>query len=114
MTDGIGVATRLAMLSTSFERLTRAGVPPGLDEVSYLAELSTLASFADLASEEMSYAPMEGSARYAVIRQKAGALLADISKATGHHLALPWRSTTAHPTSSCTQNLRVASKPTTA
>lgn len=77
------------MLATSFERLAEAGVPPGLDAASYLASLETLVFFADMASDEVLYAPIDGAARYAIIRKETAPVLADLSAATGTSFGLP-------------------------
>ena len=89
MRDGIGVATQLSMLSDSFERMTQAGVPPGLDKPTYLARLSTLQNFAADASEVYYDNPSEAAAKYSVIRKETGVLFSQINKALGTDLRLP-------------------------
>ena len=83
-----GIASGLRLLSDSYQRLSEAGVPPGVDASAYLASLSTLSQFASQASDEMVYAPSDGGARYEVIRQHTGPLLQELGQATGTRLRL--------------------------
>lgn len=87
--DGIMVGSALGLLSDSFRRLADAGVPPGADAAVYLATLQTLSDFAGIAADEMSYDPVAGAARYAVIREQTGPVLAQVSAATGRTFVLP-------------------------
>ena len=87
--DGIAVAGALYLLSDSYERMSEAGVPPGLDPATYLARLDTLRIFAEQAGDLYDIDPMEASAKYSVTRQQTGVLFGQINGALGTNLQLP-------------------------
>lgn len=87
--DGGLVSSALSLLSDSYGRLLDAGYPPGVDQSTYYARVTTLQSFSATASDEYYDAPSEASARYAVVRKQTGVLLADLNKAMGTTFQLP-------------------------
>jgi len=88
--DGIGMSTRLSMLSSDFDGLASDGTPPGVDAAHYFAEVTTLGSFADKASTAYLVGDqINGLATYEVVRANTVPLLAELSKALGTPLALP-------------------------
>ena len=89
MQDGIAVPSALYMLSSSYDRMTDAGVPPGADPAKYMARLTTLSSFAESAGDEYDDSPVEATARYAVIRRETGVVFSVLNSAMGTHFKLP-------------------------
>ena len=89
---GIGMSTRLGMLSTNFGRLLDEGAPPGADSVTYLANVRTLKTFAANASDDyVSGMETRGAARYTVIRENTTKLLSEINRTLGTSITLgPW------------------------
>ncbi len=87
--DGIAVSSALYLLANDFERLQDAGTPPGVTAADYHARLTTLGSFASQASDIYDANPMEGSAKYAVLREQTGPLLGTLNSALGTSFSLP-------------------------
>jgi hypothetical protein len=87
--DGIGVSTRLAMLSDDYDRLREAGTPPGTSPANYHARLSTLAKFAANAADDYDDNPTQGAASYAVVRKETAPLFAQLNSAVGTNFRLP-------------------------
>ena len=88
MQDGIAVPSALYMLSSSYDRMTDAGVPAGADPAKYMARLTTLASFAQSAGDEYDDSPGEATARYAVVRRETGILFSVLNSTLGTHYKL--------------------------
>jgi len=82
-------STNLSLLADSYARILDAGYPPEVDEADYYARLSTLQEFASMASAEIVDYPIDGAARYEVLRQETQPLLDDLNAATGSDLRLP-------------------------
>lgn len=89
LNDGIMVSSALYLLSDSYARMADAGTPPGVDAASYQSRLATLSQFAELAGDEYDASPMQGSARYQVVRNQTGILFAQINGALSTQLRLP-------------------------
>jgi len=89
MRDGIGVSTRLGMLSDDYTRLSEAGTPPGTSPANYQARLSTLARFAGNAADDYDDDPTQGSATYAVVRNETAPLFAQLDSVLGTNFRLP-------------------------
>jgi hypothetical protein len=87
--DGIGVPSALMLLSDSYGRLADAGTPPGVAAADYQSRVSTLQSFASIAADMYEMDPMQGSARYSVVRHETGSLFQHLNTALGTHFALP-------------------------
>ena len=88
--DGIGMTSRLLMLARSYQSLADGSVPPGVDAAEFRSRAATLAQFAELAATEYSYGQeLEGSARYAVIREETIPLLQAVNLGLGTSFALP-------------------------
>jgi hypothetical protein len=60
-----------------------------VDAATYQSQLETLQSFASQAATEIVYAPITGSARYAVVRQHTGDVFNELNSAFGTHFTLP-------------------------
>ncbi len=78
---GSGVPTALTSLSDSLARLGDAGVPPGLEVSTYRAQLASLQQLAADAAELYDRNPTAGAAKYAALRERTRALLAQVDKA---------------------------------
>lgn len=87
--DGIAVSSGLWLLSSQYGRLENAGTPSGVDAARYHARLRTLDAFASAASDIYDDNPMEGAAKYAVVREETGTLLGQLNSALGTDLRLP-------------------------
>lgn len=87
--DGIAVSSALDLLSDSYGRLLDAGMPPGVNEAKYYARLTTLQSFAEDAADLYVSNPMEGRAKYAVLREQTGPLLDQLNGVMNTSLRLP-------------------------
>ena len=83
------VSSALYLLSDSYGRMLDAGVPSGIDASTYRARLATLSQFASLAGDEYDDDPMQGTARYRVVRRQTGILFGQINAALGTQLHLP-------------------------
>jgi len=87
--DGIAVSSALSLLSTDYGRLLDAGIPPGVKESKYYARVTTLQTFAEDAADVYDIKPMEGEAKYAVLRQETRPLLDQLNGAVNTHFELP-------------------------
>jgi hypothetical protein len=87
--DGIGVSSRLYILSDAYSGLEDAGVPPGVKPQNYLPRLRTLASFAEQAADQYDFNAMEATAKFEVIKEQTRTLFSQINKATGSNLKVP-------------------------
>lgn len=87
--DGIAVSSGLVLLSEDYGRLADDGTPPGIAAKRYQPRLSTLGSFASTAADEYDANPMEGQARYEVVRKETGPLFTELNTSLGTHFALP-------------------------
>lgn len=83
------MSSGLYLLSDSYERMSEAGVPPGLDAATYLARLDTLRLFAEQAGDLYDVDPMEPSAKDYVTREQTGVLFGQINGALGTDPQLP-------------------------
>jgi len=87
--DGIGVSTALNLLSDSYGRLLDAGIPPGVNESNYYGRVTTLQTFAEDAADLYYTNEMEGSTKYAVLREQTPPLLDQLNGALNSNLRLP-------------------------
>ena len=87
--DGIAVPSAMSLLSAGYPRLENAGTPPGVNAAKYHARLRTLESFASTAADIYDDRPMEGAAKYAVVRKETGTLFTEMNAALGTNLHLP-------------------------
>ena len=87
--DGIAVSSAMYLLTNDYGRLLDAGTPPGVNEAEYHARLTTLESFAGQATDIYDANPMEGTTKYAVVREETGVLFGTLNSALGTSFSLP-------------------------
>lgn len=87
--DGGAVSSGLWLVQTDFEHLLTLPTPPGTDPAKYRARLTTLAAFAEDASDLYWDYPMEATARYVVLREETTPILVAINDWLGTSFELP-------------------------